>query len=164
MTSHSVVPNGAASRLASPSSSVILALSSLFLRNEKMFVGLPLKKTGLPPSAANGSNGSCQYLGLLARLSRSASFHPPSPSFMSRDWPDWKRFLAWAGMSATASVWTAPDAKSLAFHASAARYSSLSTRCTSFPASSFFHFGGTRLMIVDLSLIHISEPTRLGMI
>src|SRR5665811_2122963 len=96
MTSCSVVPNGAASTLASASSSLILSSSSVFLRNEKMFVGLPLNRTGLPPSAANGSNGCCQYLGLLARLSRSASFHPPTPSFMMRVWPDWKRFLAWA--------------------------------------------------------------------
>ena len=144
--SYSVVPYGAASTFAIARSSLTLASSSVFLRNEKMFAGLPFQSTGVPPSASNGSNGCCQYAGLLARLSRMASCQPPTPSLAMSDLPDWNRALASPFWSATASGWTAPLANSSAFQARAARYSSVSTRCTSASPSSF-HFGGTAWMI-----------------
>ena len=75
-----------------------------------------------------------------------ASCQPPTPSLAMSDLPDWNRALASPVWSATASGCTAPLANSSAFHSSAARYSSVSTRCTSASPSSF-HFGGTAWMI-----------------
>ena len=124
-----------------------MASSSVFLRNEKMLAGLPFQSTGRAAvGRRTASNGCCQYDGLLPRLSRRASCQPPTPSLAMSDLPDWNRALASPDWSATASGCTAPLANSAAFHSSAARYSSVSTRCTSLSPSSF-HFGGTAWMI-----------------
>ncbi len=55
---YSTVPNGEARKSATASSSLIFSLSSFFFTKEKMFAGLPLNSTGVPPSAANTGNGA----------------------------------------------------------------------------------------------------------